>query len=326
MNLITQTERMVHLVALEDSNIWKPIDNSNYYISCYGEVYNSLTHKLLKGYDNKLGRQVTLSIMNAQKTYSIHRLVAQYFIPNPNQYACVLHKNGDVLDNSVDNLYWASWDEVNNRTIKQSIEKNKASIEKLLNDGYVYINYPGLQEESYLINQYGEVYSAKTNCFLKQKENKDGYYCVSINSKSISVASLVLYTFEGAPPTSMKDPTVNHIDSNRHNNYYKNLEWMEREENSSIRKNKGAGVLNHEAKLTNQEVINICELLTTTTLTTKEISKIFNVTPSTIVRILNKQGWLSITSQFDFSCRQLIRNFDGRMKIINTNLLEKETI
>lgn len=36
----------------------------------------------------------------------LHRLVAETFIPNPNNYKVVRHINGNTLDNSVENLEW----------------------------------------------------------------------------------------------------------------------------------------------------------------------------------------------------------------------------
>lgn len=42
---------------------------------------------------------------NKRKMY-ISRLVAFSFVPNPNNYSCVNHKDGDLLNNNVDNLEW----------------------------------------------------------------------------------------------------------------------------------------------------------------------------------------------------------------------------
>ena len=42
------------------------------------------------------------------KQVSIHRLVAEHFLPNPYGYKQVNHKNGDKTDNSVENLEWCS--------------------------------------------------------------------------------------------------------------------------------------------------------------------------------------------------------------------------
>jgi hypothetical protein len=37
-----------------------------------------------------------------------HRLVAEYFIPNPNNYEYVHHKDENRLNNDVSNLEWVS--------------------------------------------------------------------------------------------------------------------------------------------------------------------------------------------------------------------------
>jgi hypothetical protein len=51
---------------------------------------------------------VTLCKDGASCTKLVNRLVAEAFIPNPDNLPEVNHKNRDVLDNSVDNLEWVS--------------------------------------------------------------------------------------------------------------------------------------------------------------------------------------------------------------------------
>lgn len=92
------------------NHTWKPIPGFNgYFVNEYGEVYSEKSHKLLKPYISHSGyAQYGLMKDGAQRTCRASRLVAAAFIPNPNNYPQVNHKDENKLNNNVDNLEWCT--------------------------------------------------------------------------------------------------------------------------------------------------------------------------------------------------------------------------
>lgn len=90
--------------------IYKTINGyQNYGVSNFGNVKNNKTNKVLTPRNNGKGYlTVILYEGSNKKNFRIHRLVAEYFIPNPLKLNTVNHINFDKSDNKVMNLEWAS--------------------------------------------------------------------------------------------------------------------------------------------------------------------------------------------------------------------------
>lgn len=86
---------------------WKPIKGlENYYkVSDTGKVFSLRTNKLMKPFSSRFGyRRVTLQVGDGKVKRSIHRLVAEAFIPNPENKPQVHHLDNDPSNNHKDNL------------------------------------------------------------------------------------------------------------------------------------------------------------------------------------------------------------------------------
>lgn len=99
--------------------IWKDIEGFEglYQVSSFGNI-KSLTRilsdgrkweeKILQQETNHGYKRVTLAKNTVNKRYRVHRLVAQAFLPNPNGYGIINHKDENKSNNHVNNLEWCS--------------------------------------------------------------------------------------------------------------------------------------------------------------------------------------------------------------------------
>ena len=81
----------------------------------------------LTGYlsNNSQYKRVELSKNNISKGFSIHRLVAEAFIDNPENKCCVNHIDGDKHNNKVENLEWVTISENNQHAYKLGLKVSK---------------------------------------------------------------------------------------------------------------------------------------------------------------------------------------------------------
>lgn len=207
---------------------------TDYDIDENGIIFSHKTNKILKGSIFNTGyRMVRLTINGQKKAYAVHRLVAENFIPNDQKMPIVNHKDGNKLNNNVDNLEWVTQSQNRQHAINTKISnlatgKRNKTISINPKD---WIRY---KDTSYLISQDGVVYNEKTHILLKQTPNNSGYirYTLRINNKNVSklAHSLVMETW--GKHQIQPNQVINHKDGNKLNNSIANLEICTKSKNA----------------------------------------------------------------------------------------------
>lgn len=155
----------------------------------------------------------------------------------------------------------------------------------------------------YFISCEGEVISFKGNkkTILKKRINRGGYYYVNLCNngkyKSISIHRLVSMYFVNKYNVSFN--ILNHIDGNKLNNHYSNLEWCTLSHNSKeasrlglLRIRKGSKSNLYTGKINNEIANKIRDIRNNKRLSHNKIAKMFNVSKTTIINICKNRIYI----------------------------------
>lgn len=159
-------------------------------------------------------------------------LALAFLSPTENDsHKYVIHKNGDISDNSLDNLKWSQVPE----------ESDDDCVE--------WVPYP--EDKEYFIKNTGEIKSYKSGVgkILKPYKTERGYSFVNLKGKLSSVHRIMIKTFK--PDTLTKEtPIVDHINRNPSDNSLKNLRAVSHRENAQNRSFKKGKQKKHILKFT----------------------------------------------------------------------------
>lgn len=208
----------------------------NYIIFDTGDVLNTDTNKMLEGTIRLHGYRVfRLSKNGTKKGFYAHRLVAENFLDNPNNYTVVNHIDGNKLNNDVSNLEWRSQSKnmkhAHDMSLIAARKKKIEYTEDLPDEVWRNIkNFP-----LYRISNYGRVRNINSNRILRPSI-VCGYYKVRLSNNGkihdFLVHYLVQEIFNHQLPTD--NECIDHIDGNKLNNHADNLRVVPFSENSLL--------------------------------------------------------------------------------------------
>lgn len=102
-------ETYKYLSDVNENLEWRTKENFNYFVSNEGHVRKHGKNCLMSPHFERGYPRVTLRVNNKNVNLYVHRLVAELFLPNPNNFPVVNHIDGNPKNNNVNNLEWCTY-------------------------------------------------------------------------------------------------------------------------------------------------------------------------------------------------------------------------
>lgn len=169
---------------LSDKTEWREVKEYNHYeVNQFGEIRHRIRKKILKPRINNGYQYVNFKINEKNINFSVHRIVANAFIPNPNGYTEVNHKDYNRSNNCVDNLEWVSSSQ--NKYHAFLKEENKKSRGKAVNqytkEGMLIKTFDTITEAAQAL---GCCVAAISNCCLRRTKTSQGFLWSFVESST----------------------------------------------------------------------------------------------------------------------------------------------
>lgn len=245
----------------------------SYSITRDGKVYSKYTRKELSKKVKDGFNEVLFSFGTGKQRvtqwFRVDFLVANKYLPNLEEYTFIRHKDGDNLNDNVENLEWCKY-----CTSEESAEipgyYGKYIITK---SGRIYNNMTGVEMKTRLLNGYEHI---ALRWFDGEKSEQKLY----------KVHRLVAEAFL---ERKADKPFINHKDGNKTNNNLGNLEWVDNQENCIHAVQTGLRHLNWNRK-TAEAAIRLIEEYN---MSASEVGAIFGV-PKSSVLYLYRRGYKNL--------------------------------
>ena len=118
---------------------WKQIKGfDGYFINAEGQIkstrsFKGTQEKILKPSKNQQG-YITYNLMRGGKVFrkTLHRLLMETFKANKDNLPCINHIDGNILNNSLDNLEWCTYSHNNKEAYKLGLKKPRLKSKTIL--------------------------------------------------------------------------------------------------------------------------------------------------------------------------------------------------
>lgn len=253
------------------------------------------------------------------KNWLIHRLVASHFLDNPNNFPIVHHKDSNRSNNHISNLEWAT----SKTNVTEHLKKRGLFLTERSNTMRLYPTLDEINkrvnisfeeiwkdiigyEDKYKISNTGRVISLFRKDVIgrkiseKELSSQIGWsksltvpLCKDGIRKHMQISRLVAIHFIPNPNNYL---VVNHLNGNKLDNRFTNLEWCTHSMNTKHAYDIGLKKGPHwtkssRRKLNPEDVLNIRKQYETTGITQKELSIIYKVNLTNIQSILYRKTW-----------------------------------
>jgi hypothetical protein len=283
-----------------------------YIISEKGDVINTKTGNKLKPYLSDGYLRIRLNVGDDQFSPNLARILLNSFNNkdyNPTEYI-LYFKDNDITNISLENVEYLTYNEF--------IKKNIINVFNKQGDYYILSNNNKYKDElwsqifinnhisKYFVSNHGRILNIITNMYLKPTipNSKAVYPYLTLRDKGKSyrfdIHRLVAIYFVKNDNPTIND-IVHHKDENKHNFYYKNLEWTTSSGNSLYSVITGTCTRGEEAKsakINEDTAKKICIMLSEG-YRICEIQNTLKVSRNIIRHIKDGNTWKHISKDYD---------------------------